>query len=142
MAHSKREEEMKVKFIIIHSTESGPSKNLKLKDIDRAHRMEGKLTCGYHFVIGRDGEVEPGRDTSRPGQHTPGQNQHSIGIVMVGGFTKKGPANNYNEIQMQSLRDLVNLLLTDHPGAEVVGHNHFNPHSPCPCFDVAGWLKT
>ena len=134
---------MKVKFIIIHSTESGPTKNLKLRDIDRAHRMEGKLACGYHFVIGRDGEIETGRSKTRPGQHTPGQNQHSISIVLVGGLSAKGPTtNNYLESQMQSLRILVDQLLQEYPDATVVGHNHFNPTTPCPCFDVAGWLPT
>jgi N-acetylmuramoyl-L-alanine amidase len=132
---------MLVKFIIIHSTETLPAINLKLTDIDRAHRMEGKLTCGYHFVIGRDGEIEPGRATHRPGLHTPGQNQHSLGICMVGGMSKKGPADNYNERQMESLHNLVELLLTEHPGAQVVGHNHFNPTVACPCFDVKGWLN-
>ena len=45
------------KYIVIHSSETNPTQNYAVKDIDIQHRKEGLLSCAFHKVITRKGEV-------------------------------------------------------------------------------------
>ena len=104
--------------------------------------MAGKLSVGYHFVIDREGNVENGRSMTTVGQHTPGQNTYSLGICLIGGLSPdKKPQDNYTPAQYAALRVLITTLRERSPAAAVVGHNHFNPSTACPCFDVKGWAS-
>lgn len=116
------------------------------------HRRRGFLGIGYHYVIRRDGKVEFGRPTNKPGAHVRGHNAHSIAICLVGGLDPKGKAeDNFTEAQYESLYDLLNML--DYPRAEILGHRDLSPDlnkdgkitsnewlKQCPCFDVREWL--
>jgi hypothetical protein len=132
-----------VKFLIIHSSLTSSTQAVTLKDLERKHRMAGKLSIGYHFVITRGGVLETGRPLTQVGQHTPGHNQHSIGICLIGGVDKKGnPQDNYTPQQYKTLEYLLANLSFKFPKAVAVGHNHVSPSNPCPCFPVMQWLRT
>lgn len=124
--------------------------------IDRWHREQGYFKVGYHFVIKRDGTVEPGRKINSVGAHVlvRGQayNQRSIGICLVGGrrSVPKGTSTNdptlqeanYTAEQWTALRELLDTLHTRFPTARIVGHRDLTKDGrACPSFDVAEWLE-
>jgi N-acetylmuramoyl-L-alanine amidase len=144
-----------VKYLVVHSAATQASTDIGVPEITRWHRARGFLEIGYHFVIRRDGTVEPGRAITKPGAHVADHNSHSIGICMVGGLDPNGKAeDNYTLDQKAALAALLLGLLPQYPKAEVLGHRDLSPDrngdgkvSPnewlkdCPCFDVREWFS-
>lgn len=125
--------------IIIHCAATKPSMKVDATVIDRWHRERGWLKIGYHYVIGRDGTIEIGRDVDSIGAHAKGYNASSIGICLVGGLSEDGePENNYTDAQWDMLWVLVKGLETSFPVAKVIGHNNVSSKT-CPNFDVGEW---
>ncbi len=71
--------------------------------LDRAHARRGFsykdprgriYHIGYHYVILRDGTIQPGRPENAPGSHTHGYNDY-LGICLVGNFSSS--ANPHGE---------------------------------------------
>ena len=92
---------------------------------------------GYHYVIRRDGTVEPGRPLWMVGAHCKGHNTNSIGICYEGGLDARGqPADTRTPEQKASMDSLVNVLHIKYPDAQVVGHNRFASKA-CPCFETS-----
>ena len=51
-----------ITLIIIHCSAVRPDQQSSVAQIDSWHRERGfKLGIGYHYVVRRDGQVEPGR---------------------------------------------------------------------------------
>jgi len=118
--------------------------NIGAAEIDRWHRQKGWRKIGYHFVIKRDGTIEPGRGLTEIGAHAAGYNSVSIGICLVGGVSEqdvKKAENNFTTPQMKALRYLLsNLLDISFPKAEVLGHRDLpGVAKDCPSFDVKKW---
>lgn len=131
----------KTDLIIVHCSATPPAMDIGVKEIDRWHRARHFLKVGYHYVIRRDGTVEPGRDLYEPGAHAKGYNFRSVGVCLVGGVAedKKTPENNFTTEQFESLEVLLRGLRDTYPGAEIIGHREVNPHKACPSFDVQEW---
>lgn len=110
--------------------------------IDREHRKRGWAKIGYHYVIRRDGALEPGRALEEIGAHARGHNAYSIGICMVGGLDAGlKPENNFTPEQWATLASLVGELHRRYPKAEVLGHRDLpKVAKACPCFDVKPWF--
>jgi N-acetylmuramoyl-L-alanine amidase len=70
-------------YLIIYRSNTG-TKNVGKQDIDRACRAAGSLGIGYHYVIRRDGLVEPGRQQDVVGAHDSEYNHNSIALCVVG----------------------------------------------------------
>ncbi|WP_018123394.1 N-acetylmuramoyl-L-alanine amidase [Desulfovibrio oxyclinae] len=128
-------------LIIVHCSATPPTMDIGAKEIDRWHRARSFLKIGYHYVIRRDGTVEPGRGLEEPGAHARGYNSRSVGVCLVGGVAedKKTPENNYTTEQMEALEILLQGLRAEYPDAKIIGHNEVNSHKACPCFDVQDW---
>jgi len=130
-------------YLIIHCTATKPLMDIGYEEINRWHKERGWLSCGYHFIIKRNGVIEDGRTTDSVGAHCRGKNHNSIGIAMVGGVTQEDhtiPEDNFQGAQWESLKKLVEELHKQYPNAEVKGHNHFSDKF-CPSFDVDDWAK-
>lgn len=127
--------------IVIHCSATKPSQDFGYQHIYKMHINRGFSDIGYHYIIKRDGELQPGRDENKPGAHVAGHNLNSIGICLIGGVNEKMKAeNNFTEAQWATLEPLVANLLTNHPHAEVLGHRDFpGVKKDCPCFDVRSW---
>ena len=127
-----------ITLIIIHCSAVRPNQKSGVKEIDRWHRAKGwKYGCGYHFVIRRDGTVEPGRPMEMIGAHCEHHNAHSIGICYEGGLDAEGnPKDTRTFLQKRVMRALLEELHTKFPNAIIAGHNVFNPMKACPCFDA------
>lgn len=137
MAHRKS-----TNIIIIHCSATRPSQDIGAKTIDEWHRRDGYLCIGYHYVIRRNGLIEPGRPTTEIGAHAQGHNSTSIGICLVGGVTErnvKKAEDNFTPEQMKTLQTLVASLKRDYPTASVIGHRDVNPKKTCPSFDAKAW---
>jgi N-acetyl-anhydromuramyl-L-alanine amidase AmpD len=128
--------------IIVHCAYSDPGMDIGVDEIRQWHKAKGWRDIGYHYVINRQGGVEPGRTENEIGAHTIGHNLDSIGICLAGGkrVDEPKPDSNFTWTQMNSLRGLINSLLAKYPGAKVFGHRDFAPRD-CPCFDVQEFMR-
>jgi len=127
------------KNIVIHhsGTKEGSGKGM-----DRYHREERRMENGlaYHFVIGnghgmRDGEIYIGRRWTEQldGGHLaiPALNANSLGICLVGDFSKAKPT----ERQLETLEALCRALMrkTRVTRENVTTHRLIHPkHTQCP----------
>lgn len=127
--------------IILHCTATAQGREVSVASIRAGHLARNFADIGYHFVIGLDGTIHPGRPIETAGAHTKGHNERSIGICYVGGYAPDGktPMDTRTDPQRRSMERLVKELLLRFPGATVHGHYEFAPKD-CPCFDVAKWL--
>lgn len=127
----------KITLIIIHCSAVRPWQKSGVAEIDRWHRARGWKSCGYHFVVLRDGTVEEGRPIAEVGAHCLNHNRHSIGVCYEGGLDAEGrPADTRTEAQKRALRVLLERLHAQFPNALIVGHNVFNHTKACPCFNT------
>lgn len=134
----------KTNWIVIHCSATRGSQNFTAADIRRWHLEKGWRDIGYHYVIRRDGIVEPGRAPDAIGSHVQGHNADSVGICMVGGIDDKTwkPADNFTPAQWRSLRTLVERLTKAYPTAKVLGHRDFpGVKKACPSFAAKVWAK-
>ena len=44
-------------YFIIHCSATKPSMDIGFEEINRWHRERGWLSCGYHFIIRRNGRI-------------------------------------------------------------------------------------
>ena len=137
--------ERNILFIAIHCAATFPSMHVDAARIKKWHLERGFNDIGYHFIIGRDGTIELGRNISVIGAHVAGYNSTSIGICWIGGTREenhKEAEDNRTDEQNATLKQLVNELLAEYPKAEVRGHRDFkNVHKACPSFDVKSWCE-
>lgn len=131
-------------YIAIHAADTYAYMDIGLAEIDQWHRDKGWSSCGYHYVIRRDGTLETGREMYSMGAHVKGYNHESIGICMAGGrATDGGPEDNFTTAQYHTLRAVLRQLVRLFPGAAVLGHRNFpNVTKACPCFNVGDWWST
>lgn len=126
-------------LIVVHCAATDPDQDIGAAEIDAWHRQRGFDRIGYHFVIRRNGFVEPGRDITEVGAHAKGYNWKSVGICLVGGGRQE-PVGDYTPAQWDSLRGLVVELKKVYPEAEVLGHRDLpDVKKACPVFDVRSW---
>lgn len=75
----------KIDQIILHCTSTPEGEDFTNAQIREWHLERGFSDIGYHYVIGLNGEVRPGRPESVVGAHCKGHNTRSIGVCYVGG---------------------------------------------------------
>ena len=119
-----------ITLIIIHCSAVRPDQQSSAAQIDSWHRDRGfKFGIGYHYVIRRDGTIEPGRPEWMIGAHCQNHNKYSIGVCYEGGLDIRGqPADTRTEAQKQTMRRLLEELHERYPRAVIVGHHDLNPH--------------
>ena len=80
-----------ITLIVIHCSAVKPDQMSSAAQIDSWHRKQGwKLGIGYHYVVRRNGEIEPGRPEWLIGAHCKNHNAHSIGVCYEGGLDIRG----------------------------------------------------
>ena len=127
-----------ITLIIVHCSAVRPDQQSSAAQIATWHRERGwKLGIGYHYVVRRDGTVEPGRPEWLVGAHCLNHNRHSIGVCYEGGLDIRGkPADTRTEAQKEAMRQLLEKLHGRYPRALIVGHHDLDPGKDCPCFDA------
>ena len=128
----------KITLIVIHCSAVKPEQTSSAKQIDSWHKGQGWKCIGYHYVVRRDGSVEPGRPVEMVGAHVKFHNRYSIGVCYEGGMDAAGmAADTRTPEQVKALRALVEQLHGRFPNALIVGHHDLDPTKSCPCFDAA-----
>ncbi len=119
-----------ITLIVIHCSAVRPDQTSSAAQIDSWHRQRGwKLGIGYHYVVRRNGEIEPGRPEWMIGAHCLNHNSHSIGVCYEGGLDIRGqPADTRTAEQKAAMRQLLEDLHRRYPRAVIVGHHDLNPH--------------
>lgn len=94
--------------IIIHHSAFFQTTDLQTAclHIEQAHLNRGYSAIGYHFLIGKNGDIAYGRAINYIGAHCKNFNNHSVGICLIGNFEEEKPTNE----QYQSLALLINHL--------------------------------
>ena len=126
----------KIDEIFIHCTDSDDSLDIGFAEIDSWHRDRGWLSdsgvsCGYHYIIRRDGRVERGREDWERGAHVKGWNKRSLGIAWVG-------RNEISPKQFKTLLVLTRGLMNQYDVdiEDVLGHCEVDHHKTCPNLDM------
>ena len=101
-----------IKKIIVHCSATPEGRDVSTTEIKRWHTEErGWSDIGYHWVIRRDGTIEPGRDQTLVGSHARQVNGTSLGICLVGGLGDNNKwENNFTQAQFVSLKALLHKL--------------------------------
>ncbi len=133
--------------IIVHYTATPENEDYTVEQIRQMHLARGFADIGYHWYIDRQGRIWKGRDESKIGAHTLGQNANSIGICYCGGCPTRDTANwmnigkdTRNESQKAALIKCIKDVKSRYPGASVHGHNEF-ANKPCPGFNAKDEYK-
>jgi N-acetyl-anhydromuramyl-L-alanine amidase AmpD len=131
-----------ITLIVVHCSAVKPDQLSSAAQIDSWHRERGfHLGIGYHYVIRRDGTIEPGRPEWMIGAHCHVKghhyNTHSIGICYEGGLDARGqPDDTRTAVQKATMRQLLEDLHQRYPRAMIVGHRDLSHDRDCPCFDA------
>ena len=125
--------------IIVHCSATPEGKDYTVQDIRRWHKQQGWSDIGYHYVVYRNGHIEPGRDVDIIGTHCEGHNAHSIGVCYVGGVARDGktPKDTRTLAQKAALISVLTELKQMYPGAKIYGHKDLDKRGKaCPSFDA------
>lgn len=113
----------KISKIVLHCTASPDYMDIGFKEINDWHKQRGwasssGISCGYHYIIRRNGEIERGRPDSEIGAHAYGVNSVSLGVVWVG-------TDKISPEQEKSMSGLLHLLIGKYNLniEDVDGHN-------------------
>lgn len=126
----------KIDTIIVHCTDSDDSLDIGFREINEWHKQRGWLSesgisCGYHYIVRRNGEIETGRPDHERGAHAAGHNERSIGVVWVG---RKNPGKNQMKRLLQVVRGLKDQYNVDIE--KILGHFEVNSGKTCPNLDM------
>lgn len=128
--------------IILHCSATPEGEDFSVEQIRQIHLNRGFSDIGYHWYIGRDGKIYKGRDESKIGAHTTGQNAHSIGVCYCGGCpprSVKDWEHKFKDTRTPAQRAAIIKLCKElkgrYPSATLHGHNEF-ANKACPSFIV------
>ena len=128
-----------ISLIVIHCSAVRPDQTSSVAQIDRYHRKDRhyKFGVGYHYVIRRNGEIEPGRPEWMVGAHCLNHNRYSIGICYEGGLDARGQPEDTRTLEQKlAMLHLLEVLHRRYPKALIVGHRDLSHDRDCPCFDA------
>lgn len=106
-------------------------------------RDRGWRDIGYHWIIGRDGSVLPGRRETEIGAGVEGHNTGVIHCTLIGGHDSAETdafRTNYTAAQDAALRKLIGEIKARSQISLITGHNQYAAKA-CPGFYVPNWLK-
>jgi len=136
--------------IIIHCSATpvnwmaGQSVAAQANEIDRWHRDRGWRGIGYHAVLGRIGQIVPGRPEHIQGAHTKGRNKDTLAICLIGGHGSASTDDffdNFTVEQDASLREWIKEKIRQYPTIKgISGHNQYAAKA-CPGFNVKVWWE-
>ena len=130
--------------IIIHCSATPEGRDYTVYDIRRWHKAQGWSDIGYHYLIYRNGHIEPGRDVDVIGAHCTGHNTHSIGVCYIGGMDRdnKQPKDTRTLAQKAALLSLLVDLKKEYSKARIIGHRDLDKYGKkCPSFDATNEYK-
>lgn len=113
-------------------------------EIRRWHVDEnGWRDIGYHWLIGRDGKLLPGRPETEIGAGVEGHNRGVIHICLIGGAGSVEDGrfgDSFTAAQDVTLRQQLQAIGMRTQVRRISGHNEWAAKA-CPGFNVPNWLK-
>lgn len=108
------------------------------REIQRFHRVRrGYADIAYHYVIDGFGDLFEGRKLTERGAHTGGANTGTIGVVLLGDFSRITVLRS----QLQTATTLIAWLASEYGITHVAGHRDFQPGiTECPGNHLEEWL--
>jgi N-acetylmuramoyl-L-alanine amidase len=127
-----------IREIIIHCSATPEGRDYTVEDIRRWHKEQGWSDIGYHYVVYRNGHIEPGRNVDTIGAHCTGHNSNSIGICYIGGVARDGKTakDTRTLAQKAALLSLLVDLRKLYPNAIIIGHRDYDNGKECPSFNA------
>ena len=140
--------ERNIQYIVVHCTAS--PQHWGVAELNRVFKQRGFKRPGYHYVVTKDGVVNPMESEERYSNGVKGFNMVTINVAYVGGIdsTGKGVDNRTPE-QKEALKELLKKLKAKYPKAKIQGHRDFSEDKngngiidpwerikECPCFDA------
>lgn len=92
----------------------------RIETLRNSHTNRGWADIGYHYIVDRAGRVWEGRPASYQGAHVGGNNENNLGVMLLGNFEEQSPS----DVQVATMRDLVQLLRRRHNVPESAIHTH------------------
>lgn len=131
-----------IKYIVLHCTATPQTATIDAIKNYWTQHLKWK-SVGYHYVIKPSGEVVNLAKIELATNGVAGFNKNAIHISYIGGVNEEGKAvDNRTKAQLESMKNLVVLLSTKFPKAEIRGHRDFpNVIKECPSFCVSDWVK-
>lgn len=136
--------------IVVHCSDTRPewmaSEGLaaQVAEIRRWHMQDrGWKDIGYHWIVGRDGKILPGRAENVVGAGVEGHNSGVIHAVLIGGHQSSEHdrfAQHFTSAQSVSMRQLMQGISMRTQITRIAGHNDYAAKA-CPGFNVSTWLK-
>lgn len=102
----------------------------RLESIRRAHvGSNGWADIGYHYVVDPAGRVWEARPVWLQGAHVKDNNEHNLGVMMLGNYDQQAPTN----AATKSLDDFVAVMMRKYkvPVSRVYTHQEIRP-TACP----------
>lgn len=136
----------KIKYLIIHCTDTPAKRKVSRVDIEQWHIVErGWKKVGYSDMVHIDGSLENLIDWDQDGEvegfeisnGARGYNSKSRHIVYVGGADN---IDTRTPEQYETLKDYVRFVVKRYPWIGVIGHNEVS-EKDCPSFDVGQFCE-
>ncbi|MCU0511656.1 MAG: peptidoglycan recognition protein family protein [Anaerolineae bacterium] len=100
-----------------------------MQEIQRAHRQtRGWADVGYHFMVGKSGDLFAGRPMTVRGTHVEGYNTGSLGVCLLGNLNQE----TVTDAQWNAVQVLLNWLVPYLGVSCLATHRDFNPQTECP----------
>jgi hypothetical protein len=112
----------------------------RLENIRRAHvSSNGWADVGYHFVIDPGGRVWEARPLSLQGAHVKYNNEHNLGVMMMGNYDQQSPTSAASKM----LDDFVSAMMRKYrvPVGRVFTHQEMRP-TACPGRSLQRWMES
>lgn len=124
-----------IRLIVVHhsATPSGTPRAFARFHVE----MRGWPGIGYHFVVGKKGELWRTNALTTVSYHARGHNRESVGVCLVGDFTETAPP----AVQLAALEGLLRWLVAKLPGRPIVFHRDVVPTTTCPGARMPAWVK-
>ena len=107
--------------IVIHHI-GGSNQDVSAATVHSWHLANGWCGIGYHYLIRKDGTVERGRPRNAVGAHCYQENNHTVGVNIVGNFENAWPTNAQMRSAALLLADLCRLYRIRPNDRTLVGH--------------------
>lgn len=100
-----------------------------IESIRGAHIRNGWADIGYHFIVDPQGRVWEARTSAKQGAHVKDQNEHNLGMMLLGNFEHQRPTPQ----ALDSLQSLIAMQMRTHrvPIQRVYTHREIGK-SACP----------
>lgn len=106
------------------------STKARIEQVRNIHTRDRKWgDIGYHYIIDRAGRVIEGRSIAYQGAHVKNQNEHNVGVMLLGNFEQQSPS----QAQVNTLQTTLRFLMAKHrvPVSRVYTHRELGK-TACP----------